>query len=318
MKSMINRVHLEGRIYQHDLQVKTVQNNASKNFGKPFISGNIEIAVDEDGLNVIPVHFTYVTETTNSGTKSSQWTALKKIIDENKTWVTVGKDAAQKVSVNTAIALNDFYNQNDELVSAKQNEGGFITFINELKPENERNTFDTDIVITGAEKVEKDEEKRIEEDFVRVRGAIFNFRNELLPVEYTIKNPDGMKYFEDLGATNAQPVFTRVWGNINCLTKTNTVTEESAFGEAAVRTYERKVREWLITGSPKQTYDFGDEKILTAAELQKAAQDREVHLADVKKRADEYKAQRAAGNTTSAQTTATATATTVAPGGFKF
>lgn len=318
MKSMINRVHLEGRIYQHDLTIKTVQNQASKNFGKEFISGNVEIAVDEDGLNVIANHFTYVTEETNSGAKSPTYAALKRIIDENKTWVTVGKDAAQKISINSAIALNDFYNQNDELVSAKQNEGGFVSFVNELKPENERNTFDTDIVITGAEKVEKDEEKRIEEDFVRVRGAIFNFRNELLPVEYIIKNPDGMKYFEDLGATNAAPVFTRVWGNINCLTKTNVVTEESAFGEAAVRTYERKVREWLITGSPKNVYDFGDEKILTAAELQKAAQDREVKLADIKKRSDEYKAQKAAGNNTTTVATATTTATTVAPGGFKF
>lgn len=314
MKKMLNSVHLEGRIYAHDLTVKTVQNEQSKNFGKEFIAGNLEVAVDEDGLNVIPVHFTYVTETTNSGAKSSQYTALKKIMDENKTWTVVGKDAAQKVSINSAIALNDFYNQNDELISAKQNEGGFITFINELKPENERNRFDTDIVITGVSIVEADEEKDIKEHAV-IKGAIFNFRNELLPVEYTILDKDGIKYFEDLGATNAEPVFTRVWGNINCITKTTVQTEESAFGEAAVRTYERKVKEWQVTGSPKTPYDFGDEKILTAEELRKAVQDREVHLADVKKRAEEYKAQRASAP---AATQTAAAATTVAPGGFKF
>ena len=71
MKKMLNSVHLEGRIYAHDLTVKTVQNEQSKNFGKEFIAGNLEVAVDEDGLNVIPVHFTYVTETTNSGAKRS-------------------------------------------------------------------------------------------------------------------------------------------------------------------------------------------------------------------------------------------------------
>ena len=314
MKKMLNSVHLEGRIYAHDLTVKTVQNEQSKNFGKEFIAGNLEVAVDEDGLNVIPVHFTYVTETTNSGAKSSQYTALKRIMDENKTWTVVGKDAAQKVSINSAIALNDFYNQNDELISAKQNEGGFITFINELKPENERNRFDTDIVITGVSIVEADEEKDIKEHAV-IKGAIFNFRNELLPVEYTILDKDGIKYFEDLGATNAEPIFTRVWGNINCITKTTVQTEESAFGEAAVRTYERKVKEWQVTGSPKTPYDFGDEKILTAEELRKAVQDREVHLADVKKRAEEYKAQRASAP---AAIQTAAAATTVAPGGFKF
>lgn len=315
MKKMINTVHLEGRIYQHDLVIKTVQNQASKNFGKEFISGNLEIAVDEDGLNVIPVHFTYVTETTNSGAKSTQYSALSKIINENKTWVTVGKDQAQKIIVTTAIALNDFYNQQDELISTKVNEGGFITFVNELKRENERNKFDTDMVITGVERVEKDPEKNIDEEYVRVKGAIFNFRNELLPVEYTIKNPDGMKYFENLGVTNAEPIFTHVWGVINCNTKTITTTEESAFGEPAVKTYERKVKEWLITGSPKVPYDFGDEKVLTAEELKKAAQDREVKLAEIKKRSDEYKAQKAAGNI--APTKATTT-TTVAEGTFDF
>lgn len=314
MKKILNSVYLEGRIYAHDLTVKTVQNEQSKNFGKEFIAGNLEVAVDEDGLNVIPVHFTYVTEITNSGAKSSQYTALKRIMDENKTWTVVGKDAAQKVSINSAIALNDFYNQNDELISAKQNEGGFITFINELKPENKRNRFDTDIVITGVSIVEADEEKDIKEHAV-IKGAIFNFRKELLPVEYTILDKDGIKYFEDLGATNAEPIFTRVWGNINCITKTTVQTEESAFGEAAVRTYERKVKEWQVTGSPKTPYDFGDEKILTAEELRKAVQDREVHLADVKKRAEEYKAQRASAP--AAAQTATA-ATAVAPGGFKF
>ena len=295
-KSMINQVHLEGRIFSHDLTVKTVQNKDSNNFGKEFIAGNVEIAVDEEGLNVIPVHFTYVTEETKSGAKSPTYTALKKIIDENRTWSTQGKDKAQKIQVNSALALNDFYNANDELISAKVNEGGFVTLLldtAELRPEKERNTFNTDIVITSVKKVEKDEEKNIPEDYDVIRGAIFNFRNEVLPIEYTIKLATGMKYFEDKAPSASAPLFTRVWGNINSRTKTVTQTQESAFGEAAVTTYTRKEKEWLITGALNEAYDFGDEAVLTADELKKAMQDREVHLADVKKRADEYKAQKA-------------------------
>jgi hypothetical protein len=295
-KSMINQVHLEGRIFSHDLQIKTVQNADSTNFGKEFIAGNVEIAVDEEGMNVIPVHFTYVTETTKSGAKSPTYTALKKIIDENRTWSSQGKDKAQKIQVNSALALNDFYNANDELVSAKVNEGGFVTLLldsAELRPEKERNTFNTDIVITSVKKVEKDEEKNIPEDYDVIRGAIFNFRNEILPLEYTIKLATGMKYFEDKAPSASAPLFTRVWGNINSKTKTVTQTQESAFGEAAVTTYTRKEKEWLITGALNEAYDFGDEAVLTAEELKKAMQDREVRLADIKKRADEYKAQKA-------------------------
>ena len=304
MRKAINNEKIEGRIYQHNLTIKKVQNQTSANYGKEFISGNLEIAVDEEGLNVIPVHFTYVVETTSSGNKNQTYANLKKIIEDNKTWITVGKDEAQKVRINTAIALNDFYTQDDNLVSVKTNEGGFVSFVTgELGAEEERNTFAVDMLITGVNKIEKDEEKHIDESYVTVKGAIFNFRNELLPIEFILRNKDGFKHFEDMDASPAEPTFTKVWGRINCLTKTTTVEEETAFGEAAVRTYERKVKEWEITGTPKViSYDFGGED-LTVEELTKAMQDRELKLADIKKRSDEYKAQKASNNTVAKNTT---------------
>ena len=97
MRKAINTQHIEGRIYQHDLTLKTVQNQSSANFGKEFIAGNLEIATDEEGLNVLKVHFTYVTEVTAKGVKNNTFAALKKIIDEGKSWVTSVKDAATKV-----------------------------------------------------------------------------------------------------------------------------------------------------------------------------------------------------------------------------
>jgi len=292
MRKPQNSERIIGRIYQHDLEVKKVQNQASENYGKDFIGGNLEIATDDEGLNVIKVHFTYVTETNKSGSKNQTYANLKKIIDDNKTWVAVGKDNATMVRVDTALALNDFYNQQDELVSAKTNEGGFVTFINDLGEEKERNTFTVDMVITNVTHIDADEEKKVEE-YVAVRGAIFNFRNDLLPVEFKVKNKDGMKYFEGLGATSSEPVYTKVWGKIISETVTTTREVESAFGEAAVTTYRNSNKEWVITGTAKVPYDFGDESILTAEELTKAGQNRQVYLADVKKRADEYKASRA-------------------------
>ena len=244
MRKAQNTERIEGRIYQHDLTVKQVQNQASENFGKDFIAGNIEVATDEEGLNVIKVHFTYVTETSKSGSKNATYATLKKIIDENKNWVTVGKDAATKVRIDTALALNDFYNNNDELVSAKTNEGGFVTIINELGEEKERNTFSVDMVITNVTHVDKDDEKNIKEHAL-VKGAIFNFRNDLLPVDFIVRNPEGMDYFEDLGASQSEPILTKVWGRINCHTLTNEKKEETAFGEESVRTFERKVKEWV-------------------------------------------------------------------------
>ena len=303
MRKIVNREHIEGILFQHDLELKTVQNETSANYGKEFIAGNVEIAVDEEELNVIPVHFTYVTEVTNSGKKSPTFTALKRIIDEDKSIVSVGKDEAFKIKIDTALSVNDFYSNNDQLVSVKVNEGGFISIVNNLCDEKERNTWEADMVITGCNIIEADPEKNIDADYMQVKGAIFNFRNELLPIEFILRNKDGFKHFEDMDASPAEPTFTKVWGRINCLTKTTTVEEETAFGEAAVRTYERKVKEWEITGTPKViSYDFGGED-LTVEELTKAMQDRELKLADIKKRSDEYKAQKASNNTVVKNTT---------------
>lgn len=318
MRKATNSERIEGRVYQHSLTVKTVQNQTSPNFGKEFIAGDIEIAVDEAGLNVIPVHFTYVTPTTSSGAENRTFSVLKKIIDGGKTWITNGKDEALKVRIDTAIALNDFYTQDGTLVSTKKNEGGFVSIINgELAPENERNTFTVDMLITAVNRIEKNEEKNINEDFVTVRGAIFNFRNELLPLDFLVRNVDGMKYFEDLGVTGAEPLYTKVWGRINCGTILNEVKEDSAFGESAVRTYERKIREWVITGTAKVPYEFGDENVLTADEVTKAQQDREVMLAETKKRSEEYRASKSTADNAFG-TTATAPTPSTKAGTFSF
>lgn len=300
MKKMINTERVEGKIYQHNLVIKTVQNKDSSNFGKEFISGNLEVAVDDSGLNVIPVHFTYVTEVNNNGNTNATYTNLKKIIDSGKTWITDGPENATKVRVDTALALNDFYPEEERLVSTKVNEGGFVTIINgELAPENERNTFTADMVITSVVRTLADPEKNIDQDYLTIKGCIFNFRNSLLPVDFIVRNKDGMQYFEDLNASPSEPVFTKVWGKINCLSQVSEVKEDTAFGEEAVRTYERKIKEWLITGTSKVPYEFGDESVLTAAELTKAMQDRELLLADTKKRNADY---RASKNTTTTKT----------------
>lgn len=316
-KQMINQEHIEGRIYQHDLAVKTVQNQQSANFGKEFISGTLDVATDEEGLNVLQVHFTYVTETTKSGGKNATYATLKKIIDEGKAIITDGKDLATKVKIDTALALNDFYAQDGSLVSIKKNEGGFVTIISELCPENERNTFTTDMLITNINKIEEDEEKNISKPYVSVRGVVFNFRNSLLPVEFVVKDRAGMEYFEDLGITPAEPIFTKVWGRINATTIMVERTEESAFGEAAVNTYEKKTKEWVITGMAKIPYDFGDAQALTSEDVTKAMQDREVYLADIKKRADEYRAQKTATQANSFAAGAMNTPV-AAKGGFNF
>ena len=289
---IVGYLHSFGEANGRNVLEKKVSGPNSKAPGTEFIGGTVQIAVDEAGLNIIPVHFSYVTSTyAKSGKSNPNFSALQKLITDNKCIVNVGKENAAKVAIDGAIALNDFYTDPEDektLVSAKMIEGSFVNIINELPKEEDRHTFKTDMVITKVTHVDADEEKKIEKDFVTIRGAVFNFRNEVLPVEFNVTNEIGMKHFESLGVED-EPVFTKVWGTINCMTTVVTTTEESAFGEASVRSYERKVREWIVTGTAKEAYAFGEEGVLTVEELQKAMGDRQVTLAENRKRAIEFR-----------------------------
>lgn len=293
MKAMINKTHIEGILYEHDLELKTSGPN-SKNPGTEFITGTVSLATDDAGVNVVPVHFTYVTATTAKGNANATFTTLKNIIDGViGTQMKDGKDKAGKLRIDSALGLNEFYsdrNGKEELVSAKRNEGGFVHTCDVLnEDEKTRNTFECDMLITNCRRIEADPEKNIAEKVI-VKGAIFDFRKSLLPIEFTALNPNAMNYFEDLGASQSNPVFTKVWGRQVSETVVKKTVEESAFGEAAVKETKSTRRDFVITGASKEPYAWDDESTMTAAELQEAIANREVYLAGVRQRQEEYKA----------------------------
>ena len=313
-KTMINQTHIEGVLYEHALEAKVTGDN-SKNPGTPFITGTISIATDDAMTNIVPVHFTYVTATFGSGKPNDTYTTLNNIVNGTfGTYMKDGADKAVKVRIDSAIGLNEFYadrNGKEELVSAKRNEGGFVHKVDALdEDEKVRNTFKVDMLINNVVRIDADEEKNIPEKVV-VKGAIFDFRKSLLPVEFSATNPNAMNYFEGLGASPKEPVFTCVWGRQVSEVIVRQIRTESAFGEDEVREVKNTRRDFVITGAAKDPYVWDDESSITAAELNEAIQKREVDLAAMKKRQDEYKASRNGGGK------ATATAAP-AKGGFDF
>lgn len=288
-----NTCHIEGYIYDHKLSSKVSGPN-SKKPGTTFINGDLRIATDEDCLNIVTVHFSYVTPTTSTGKENNTFTVLNAIINgTHGTVMSVGKERAAAVKIDSAIALNDWYDYNkEEFISAKRNEGGFVHIIqpHEFSPdEKDRSTFKTDMVITNVRRIEADEERNLPEKVI-VKGAIVDFRKSLLPIEFTATDPKAMNYFESLEASASNPVFTKVWGSQISTTVIKCYTEESAFGDPTVREVKSSRKEWLITGSAKETYVWGEEDTITNDELKKLIADREIYLAEVKKKSDDYRA----------------------------
>lgn len=314
MKNFVNKSHISGFIYEHDLALK-VTGAQSKAPNTQYITGTLSVATDDACLNIVPVHFSYVTAKTSTGKDNATFATLNSIIDgTHKTIMNGGKENAACVRIDSAIALNEFYtdkNRKEELVSAKRNEGGFVHVCSpsELEAdENARNTFETDILITNATRTEADEEKNIPEKVI-LKGAIFDFRKALLPVEFAVYSEGGKDYFEGLGISAKEPLLTKVKGNQISETIVRQTVEEGAFGEPSVRETRSTRKEFVVNWAMSAPYDWDAEGTMTVAELNEAIANREVYLADMKRRADEYKA---------SKNNAMAASTAPAAGGFNF
>ncbi len=313
MKSkMINIVNLEGWVYDHKL-TKKVSGATSKNPGTEFINGTIDIVTDDAGLNVVTIHYSYVTAVTKQGKSNSTYVALNSIIENEKTVIKVGKENATKVRANTSIGLNEFYSDRtgeEVLVSAKRNEGGFIHIITDAleADENKRNTWEADTVITKVREIEADPERKLAAKVI-ISGYVFDFRNALLPVDFVAYKQSAQDYFLGLEASEKNPTFIKLKGSQISQTVIRTVTEESAFGdEPDVKEFKNTVREFVVTRATPP-YEWDSEDTITVQEMKEALANREITKAEIKKRQDDYQASRAAAATTK---------TTVNDGEYKF
>lgn len=284
-KKFINTVYVEGYLYEHDLTIKKVMKEDSKNYGKNFITGSISIATDDKLMNIVQVVFRYVAP------EYKTFTILSDIISGKLgTVLDYGKESATKMAVVTNIAVNDWYREDGTLVSGKRNEGGFINIIKGdfTKSEDERNTFKADMLITKVTELEANEEKGYEEK-VTVDGYIFNYRNDILPVSFRVRDPKAIKYFNGLDISPKNPIFTQVWGNIESQVVVKKTVTESAFGDDLVEERESSYKEYVLKSKSKEDYLFNDETTITVDELKAALSAREQMLAEIKQRNEEYK-----------------------------
>lgn len=235
-----------------------------------------------------------------------------------------------KISVEGQIAPRDWYRDPEDeesLISSVIVDSGFgggrVKELFTLPPEgaqydkDERNDFRADVVILSA--TEK-EETETDPEVVVLRCGAFTWKDEIIPFDMIVRNPAGMKYFMDLDISASNPLYTGIRGKLN-FTKTKVVrVTESAFGDDAVDTYERNIKEWTLINANKVPYEYAptedeaaEEGALVAADIAKAIQNRNIHLAEERERAR----QNAAKNTAFSAAPA-APSTPVINGGFTF
>ena len=320
MRKMENKGTVQGKIYDHTLEVKQVQKQGP-NFGKDFIMGELRIQVgDKDSMRIIPVRYGYTPPVYNSGKENRNYVLLKKIIDDGKTIAEDGWDAAWCVNVSMELEADDGYDpQTDEFRTYQRNRGSFLRIVNNesnfADNVQDRSRFEADVIISKVREVEETDDKPRK---AILSAAVFNFRNEYMPFEMVCYTPGGIDYYLDQGISSSNPLFTKVKGFVDNSQIKIIKTEESAFREApAVIETTRTVREWVITWSSPNEYVL-DSDDLTTEELKAMLANREVHLAEVKQNRLDYEANKNNNNSGVSAFSGAATAIPAGTEAFKF
>lgn len=287
MKKMLNNFNVAGYLYQVDLKKNTVKKESSKNFGKSFISGNIEVATDEDITNIIRINFQYVLPQYASGKSNYLYKTLNDFLEnrDEYTYIAVGEHKCKRIEVTGKILTNDFYNKDGELISSIQNVGERI---NAIKGDVYfKNTFKVDFLATSFVNNSADNKKSV------VNGYTFNWNGSLNPVRFKLSNEKGIEFFEEQNISPSSPCFGMVNGTItnkSMVVKVQKSDKEAVFGEILVDEQTRQIKEHLINAM-ENTYTIGDGEVLSFEEINKLKQEREVYLAGQKERQEEYKKQ---------------------------
>lgn len=285
MKKPINTTTTVGLLYQHDLKARVTKPD-SKNPNVPYISGKIDIATNPELTNIISIEFPYCSPTTGTGSVNKNYSVLKDILDGKlKSVMSSGAEEAAKLSITGNLSLNEFPSRDTgEVISQKINQGSFINVLSSLTSDDFKSNFDVDMIITKTTLKEADPEKGTPEKLV-LKGAIFNYRKELLPYEFSVIEPRAISYFEGQGISNSTPLYTKLKGEQVSTTVEKTVVEEGVWGNS-VRTYTNTRKDMIITWAATSPYLWDDESSITAAELKEAMAAREVKLAEIKNRSN--------------------------------
>lgn len=302
---MINTMSVRGYVFSHNLQKRV-----SKKTGEDFISGTLNIATDDTAMDIVPVSFTFVCPVRKNGSPNATYPFLESIINGDiKTFESAGTGAA-KVRIGGNIDVNDWITRDGELASPKRMRGGFI---HELRPDeaigNTPVRFEADMLIQTAAPRESSDGS----EYLELKGFVFNYCNDVLPVTLSSSGKVGMDFFEAQDISPSTPYFGKVWGTIQTntvVTQAETDTSEVGFGAPAVQTSTRTFRSWEVTGA---NVNLGmDESTITEEELKAALVKRENDLAEVRKRWEERQGN-ASNNAGFPANTAPATAAKAAP-----
>lgn len=262
MRQAENKVRIEGIVSEIDINETSFTKNGQL---REAIGGKVTIRVkqvisNEERVLEIPVHC-FATKTTNKGTPNPAYDSIIKVQKEYNSIASCGsEEEADCIRVTGGdIRMNEYYSQNGNFVSFPRINSSFFQKVrkDELEPEA---TFNVQFVVTNkAEEVDANGD--VTGRYI-ITGALPQYGDVVDVVKF---------YCESEGVINAVSTYWEIGdtvqahGKLNFSQKTETITEESDFGDAISRQRTISVSEPIITGGTQEP--LGDELSYTNDEI---------------------------------------------------
>lgn len=243
------------------------------------ISGTIIIGVTQDINGVatdlsIPVHM-FAAKYTNDGRPNPAYEGMQKVMKEYVSVAAAGIDAADRVRITHGqITMNEYYNQNGNLVSFPRISSSFVS---KVKKEEFKPTAVFTAVFVVGRKVAETDKDGIETGKYKISGLLPQYGGKIDVVPFYAVNPgviDAISQYWNEGDT------VRASGKVNFTSRTEIRKVEVDFGEPTEESRTISVSELLITGGNSTPLD-GDFAI-DNDEVQKALTDRTARLEQLK------------------------------------
>jgi hypothetical protein len=238
MKESLNQINIEGIVSEINLREITKED-------KNYVCGDVVVQVnDADGnVNMIPVSFISADKKAN-GELNKNYARLLGLKEFNSI-ASSGIDLATKVQIrNAKAAENAFYAQNsDQVVSFTRINSNFFTKINDTNF-NPMATFNFTGCIVKMEDEQKNTNGEMQETGrLIINMAIVQYGDKVDVIKLIAEKPEHIDFIR---ANWNEGNTVRVGGNIRYTEENVEVEQESGFGDAEVRKYTKRIREFII------------------------------------------------------------------------
>lgn len=278
-----NKVRIEGILSEISLKYGSYVN---KNTGATVenVGGNIKVLVHqningEDVTLDIPVYM-FASKYTNAGKPNPAYESIESVM---KSYVSIaaagGEAGADKIRITNAnIRMNEYYNQQGQLVSFPRVNASFVQKVtNDYHPEA---SWSMQFAVSSMDYVTDKDGVEVEPKKLRIKVIVPQYGGKVDTMELFATNPKVIdaitNYWENQKTYTAK-------GRLNFSTTTQEVIEEMDFGEPEVRVRTTTVSELIVTSGTQAPLE--DELAFDVYELAEALKEHKAYLESLKDKA---------------------------------